>query len=279
MATKKAASTNKKTLRGKTTTLAKKSTTVTTVKSAPAHASTSVGEHISSSLRSVELWRELAAEVIGTLLLAAVIVAGSGQPIFVLFGAVGIVLAIGAISGAHINPAVTVAAWVTRRIGWLRAVGYILAQMLGAALAYVILSSFIAGAEQPSAEAAMYSSAPALFSAAAYESYVGKEWYVFFAELVGTGIIGFAVATAWRMTRERLAGAVTVGAGIFTALMVGISAAGYVGASAALNPAVAIALKAYDWSSLWPLAIYAAAPIVGAIIGFVLHDVISPKTK
>lgn len=44
------------------------------------------------------------------------------------------VAATGHISGGHINPAVTIAAWVAKKIGTRNAAGYILAQLAGATL-------------------------------------------------------------------------------------------------------------------------------------------------
>lgn len=269
MATKAATSTKKAPARKS----AKAKTTARSATSAPATATTSFVSRVQDSVRSVALWRSLGAELVGTFLLASIVIAGQGQPIFVLFGLVGIVLMIGAISGAHVNPAITIAAWVTRRIGWLRAVAYIVAQVLGAALAYWVLSAFIGGAAPVTAEAAAYGqTAPELFKAADVATLVGKEWYVFFAELLGTAILGFALANATRDIKDRLTAAFTVGLGIFIALMVAVSAASYVGASAIINPAVAVALQAYSWANLWPFAIYAIAPVIGAVAGFVLYD-------
>jgi|ERR1700685_1515208 MIP family channel proteins len=49
------------------------------------------------------------------------------------------VTALGHISGAHFNPAITIGFWVTRRLGTLYAIAYCLAQSLGAiAAAYTI---------------------------------------------------------------------------------------------------------------------------------------------
>ena len=272
MATK-AATKNKKAPAKKSAVVKKSKTTVST---APVAATThTFTEHVQQAARSVNLWRALGAELVGTLLLAGVVIAGQGQPIFVLFALVGIVLTIGSISGAHVNPAITIAALVTRRIGWLRAIGYIIAQILGAALAYVILNAFIGGAAEVSAEAAAYGqTAATLFAATDVSLLAGKEWYIFFAELTGTAILGFALANATRELNDRLAASFTVGLGIFIALMVAVSAASYVGATAILNPAVAVALHAYSWGSIWPFAIYALAPVIGAIIGFVLYDLL-----
>ena len=273
MATKKAATTTKKTTAKKSAAV---KTTKTTVTTAPVAAtSNTFAGHVQQSVRSVTLWRALGAELVGTFLLAGVVIAGQGQPIFVLFALVGIVLTIGAISGAHVNPAITIGALVTRRIGWLRAIGYIVAQCLGAALAYVVLNAFIGGAAAVTEQAAAYGqAAPTLFTAADITKLVGKEWYVFFAELTGTAILGFALASATRELQDRVAAAFTVGLGIFIALMIAISAASYVGGSAIINPAVAIALHAYSWTSIWPFAVYALAPVIGSVLGFVIYDLL-----
>lgn len=277
MATNKAASNTKKAPAKQTARPAK---TTTTVKAAPAKSS-GLAEHVSQSLRSYSLWRALAAELIGTFLLASVFVTGQGQPIFLLFGLAGIVLIIGGISGAHVNPAVTIGAWVTRRIGWLRALGYIIAQVLGAALAFVTLSTFIGGTAPVSEEAALYGqSAPTLYAAAAYAVYEGKEWFVLFAELLGATILAFAFAHSRGFGKDQpTAGALTYGVGVFIALMVAVTAAGYVSATAVFNPAVAVTLYAYDWSQLWTFAIYAIAPAIGAVVGFILHDLLMPRTR
>ena len=274
MTTKKVTSTNKK------ATVSKKTAVKTTVTTAPVAATTNTfAGRFQQSVRSVTLWRALAAELIGTFLLASVVIAGQGQPIFVLFALAGLVLALGAISGAHFNPAITIGALVTRRIGWLRALGYVVAQLLGAALSYVVLSAFLAGADPVSEQAAAYGqAAPALFAAADVAKLAGKEWFVFFAELTGTAILGFAIANATRELQDRVAAAFTVGFGIFIALMVAVSAASYVGATAIINPAVAISLHAYSWGSIWPFAIYAIAPVIGGVAGFVIYDLLRGRS-
>ena len=279
MATK-AATTNKKASAKKSAAVRSTKTTKTTVTTAPVAATTNTfAGHIQQSVRSTSLWRALGAELVGTFLLASVVIAGQGQPIFVLFALVGIVLILGGISGAHVNPAITIGALVTRRIGWLRAVGYIIAQLLGAALSYIVLSAFIGGADAVSAEAQAYGqTAAALYAAADITALTGKEWFVFFAELTGTAVLGLAVAHATRELQNSVAAAFSVGLGIFIALMVAVSAASYVGATAIINPAVAITLHAYSWSSIWPFAIYALAPVLGGVLGFVIYDLLRGRT-
>jgi len=272
MATKKAAS-------KKTTTTRKSAptkTTRTSVKTAPARvANQGFAMKVQESLKSASFWRAMAAEFVGTFLFAGVIVAGQGQPIFVLFGLAGIVLLVGAVSGAHVNPAITIGALVTRRIGWLRALGYILFQLAGAAVAYFALTAFLGGAA--AANPATGQSAPALFKAADIALLNGKEWFVFFSELIGTAILGFAIANTLREKTDRVAAALTAGLGIFVALMFAVSTASYVGATGIINPAVAVSLQAY--ANPWAYAIYALAPVIGAVFGFVVYDLIRGRSS
>lgn len=104
-------------------------------------------------LKSVFFWRAVVAELIGTLLLVFV---GCGSclswdeektnynpvvQIAFCFGlSVGtIVWGIAHVSGGHINPAVTSAFFITRRISFAKAIFYIAAQCVGAILGALIL--------------------------------------------------------------------------------------------------------------------------------------------
>lgn len=275
MATKKTASTAKKksTTKRKSAPVAKKTTT-TKVTTSSVSSAASVSRRFKFS--QAPLLAASVAEFVGTFLLAAIVIAVSGQPLFVLFGLATIVLAIGAMSGAHVNPALTVAAWATKRIDAARAVSYVIAQVLGAILALVVLNAFLNGAPEPSAQAAQLGqAAPELFKAAAIPE--GKEWFVLGAELVGMAIFGFAVASAMRM-KETLSAAFTVGGGLYLGLIVAGTATSYVSASSILNPAIAGALQAVHWS-LWPIMIYVVTPLVGAVLGFALNDLVAKESK
>jgi len=58
--------------------------------------------------------------------------------------AIGIMVsAVGHISGGHLNPAVTIGFWVTRRMGTLEAVGYWLAQLAGGIAAAYLLRTVV----------------------------------------------------------------------------------------------------------------------------------------
>jgi aquaporin Z len=97
-------------------------------------------------------WRRLFAEVLGTFFLVLV-GAGGGVVDAVSHGAVGraasvtapglmvmaIILFMGAVSGAHLNPAVTLGFALRGDFPWRRVPGYVLAELLGSTLAVLLL--------------------------------------------------------------------------------------------------------------------------------------------
>ncbi|MDB5165859.1 MAG: rane protein of unknown function [Candidatus Saccharibacteria bacterium] len=264
MATKKTASSKKSVATTKA-----KSNKVTTVKAVSATSSNRLP--VLGSVKTPQVSAAV-AEFVGTFILAAAVIASQGQPVLVLFALVGAVLAVGAASGAHLNPAITVAAWATRKMTAVRALVYIVAQVLGAMLALVVLNAFVGQAPDVSSQASMLGQgAQELFKATAIPA--GKEWTLILAELMGAAIFGFAFASA-RKQVTRLSKAFTIGLGFFLALLVAGSAAAAISGMTILNPAVAVALQAIDFNSVWPVAIYVLATVVGAAGGFVLNDLL-----
>lgn len=274
MATKKAASNAKKSQPNKATSAKQTTTKVTTVKAVE---SRPVARDDATTSRRLSLSRRplvaaLIAEFVGTFIFAATVIAGQGQPILVFFALVGVVLAVGTLSRAYVNPALTIAAWVTKRMSALRALAYIVAQVLGAMLALVVLNAYAGHAAAPAATD-LYSGAGGaqLFKASVLPE--GKEWLILLAEVLGTAIFGFAVANATREKKDRTAAAFTVGIGVFLGLMVAGSAAAFLGGSAILNPAVAVALQV-NFMNMWTFAVYALGTTLGAVIGFALYDLL-----
>jgi aquaporin Z len=97
-------------------------------------------------------WRRLFSELFGTFLLVLV---DSGAPVLdaATHGQIGrvaeaaapalmvlaIILFMGAVSGAHLNPIVSIAFALRGDFGWLRVPGYLVAQLAGALLASMVL--------------------------------------------------------------------------------------------------------------------------------------------
>ncbi|MDR0591228.1 MAG: aquaporin [Candidatus Nomurabacteria bacterium] len=232
-------------------------------------------ENILNFFKSPAFVGSLVAEIIGVFLLTIVILTTQASPLYALFGLLGISLAVYAFSGAHINPVITVGALVTRRISSIRAIFYLIAQVLGALLGYVVLSAFIGGAASVSPEAAAYGqAAPELWKIAVLPE--GKEWFIFFVELLGAGIIGLFFARALKYKKSVFTFAITAGAGLFIALLLALTVAQWIGGGFALNPALAIALQAFSGDAHlgWALLVYVVAPLVGGIVGFWINDLI-----
>ncbi|NCP67183.1 hypothetical protein GW756_03040 [bacterium] len=143
-----------------------------------------------------------------------------------------LVYTIGKISGAHVNPAVTIALASRQKISLLDAGFYIVAQILGA-LGAMFLGGWLFG------------SAP--------EVVINNNMTVFVAEALGAGLLAFGVATAVRNNDYQSSGLI-VGGSLFLGITLAAGAS-----NAILNPAVAIGLGAAS-------ATHIIAPIVGAII-------------
>jgi aquaporin Z len=194
------------------------------------------------------------AELIGTCLFTLVLIlaAGSGAwvvTIFAVFTLTMLSYVIGHVSGAHVNPAITLGAIMTTRIKPLRGLYYIIAQLAGAALA-ILFSKWIG-----------------LGITAVPHSAI--DWRLFSAELVGTLIFGFGVASVlFKRTEPGPAGfivGISLFAGIIvSSLMLGAEAA----QGAVLNPAIAFGLNLMTVEAL-------IAPLLGSIIGMWLFVLIS----
>lgn len=279
MANKKAASSAAK---APVDTRSSQKTTVTTVTAVSSHAHSSKNSTVKRSffyrLTSTVVLAESLAEFIGTFLLTAIVLTQQNQPIALLFAVVGLVLILGGMSGAHLNPAATIGAWVTRKIDSPRAVAYVVAQVLGAMLALVVLNAFISQAATPAGDmASLNQSSPSLYKAVAVPA--GKEWTLLFAELIGTTILGIAYANSHRFKHDKITAAFTTGAGYFVALVVAGTVATYVQASVILNPAVSVSASALSTSTPWPVSIYIVTSVIGGVLGFAIYDLIKKAEK
>ncbi len=279
MAKKKA--TSKKSV-AKTTVKAEKATvkSVKKVESTAKIASSSVS--LLDRISQPKVLASLAAEFVGTFLLTAIILASSGQPLALIFGLMAIVLIVGNVSGAHVNPLITVGAWATKRIGHFKMLGYIIAQLLGAMLAFVVLKAFVDAAPAVSQEALYYGeTAASLFTASKIPA--GYEWGILLAELLGSFIFAFAVAHVTADKKHNSTSvALGVGGGLFVAVMIASSAANMLKGSSILNPAAAIALQAFtvkETNTLWAIAIYVGAALIGGLAGFGFSELLRKNSE
>ncbi|MEZ0240796.1 MAG: MIP/aquaporin family protein [Chloroflexota bacterium] len=213
--------------------------------------------------------RALVAEVVGTFVLVGIgsmsIVSaiGSNQPAgplgFAPFGfGLGLMAAIaiaGEASGGHFNPAVTLAALLDRRIDVVNAIGYVVAQVIGAfAASFAIVVLVAQAAVDPT------------------RNTVGVEVQKAFAtEVVLTAIF---VAVILTVTRRAVRQAVF----IIPLTLTVIHFAGIPISGASVNPArsLAPAIVAGNLENLW---VYLTAPFVGAVLGWAVYRYLTPPDE
>lgn len=214
--------------------------------------------------------RRLIAEFWGTLLLTLVATAGSAlhkinphevsaAAAVVAPGAMvmTIIYFMGSVSGAHINPAVTLAFAMRRNFPWIRVPGYIAAQLAGclagAALVYMILGAHgTLGASSP-------------------EHNVGAFEALGIEVLLTTVLVNTILGTASHAGFLGPNAAIPVGAYIALA---GLWAGSLTGAS--MNPARSVGPDVIwaHYSATW---IYIAGPLLGALFGVSLEWALKGK--
>jgi glycerol uptake facilitator protein len=189
-----------------------------------------------------------------------------GWALAVTFG----VYAVGSVSGAHLNPAVTLALASTGAFSWSMVAGYIAAQVAGAAfgacLVYLHYLPHWAKTDDAGLKLAVFSTAPA------ERHTVGN----FISEFIGTFVLMFGLSALGANKFAEGLNPLAVGALIAS---IGISLGGTTGY--AINPArdlgprIAHALLPIpgkggsDWGYAW---IPVVAPIFGGIAGALTHQ-------
>ena len=202
-------------------------------------------------------YRRLFSELLGTFMLVLVAAGGGllhakGQ--ISLAAAVvapglmvlAIILFMGAVSGAHLNPAVSLAFAVRGDFRWRRVPGYIIVQLLGATLASLFLLAVFGNVEHLGAT----------LPGPGY-----KDWQAFLMEIALTGVLlSVILGTASAAQNVGAIGALGVGgyialAGLWAAPVSGVS----------MNPARSFgpALVSGDWTAYW---VYIAGPLIGAAL-------------
>jgi aquaporin Z len=210
--------------------------------------------------------RKLIAEAVGTFILVglgslAILSTGmvDGTPLLVAvpigFG-IGLLAALavaGHVSGGHFNPAVTLGAFLDGRIDAVNAVGYVVAQVVGA-----VVASGVVLALSDQAHVAATKNLPG--------AGVG-DGGAFLVEIVLTAIF---VAVILTVTKKAPDQALLV---IPLTLLV-IHVAGIPLSGSSVNPARSLgpAIVAVDFASIW---IYLTAPFVGAAVGWGVFRVLS----
>ena len=219
------------------------------------------------------LARAVTAEAIGTFILVLAItsaavaaalsrpVAGAPYGSLAVPVAGGLALAIavaglGHISGAHLNPAVTLGLAVSRRFPWACAPGYVLAQFAGAITAAAVTWGLYGN----QARSIAHLGAPAPAAGVPVGRVLAAEAVVTFVLV----LVVVAVATDSRVPRGIAATA--IGAALAVAIVISGPVSG-----AGVNPARAIGpmILAGQFPDWWA---YLAAPLAGGVVAVALYD-------
>jgi MIP family channel proteins len=219
------------------------------------------------------LARPVTAEAAGTFVLVLVItsaavaatlsrpVAGAPYGSLAVPVAGGLALAIavaglGHISGAHLNPAVTLGLAASRRFPWACAPGYVLAQFAGATAAAAVTW----GLYGDQARSIAHLGAPAPAAGASAGRVLAAEAVVTFILV----LVVVAVATDTRIPRGTAA--MAIGAALAVAIVISGPVSG-----AGVNPARAIGpmILAGQFTDWWA---YLTAPLAGGVAAVALYD-------
>jgi len=212
-------------------------------------------------------WRRLFSEILGTFFLVLV-AAGGGMMGHAFPGTISrtaavvapalmvmaIILFMGKVSGAHLNPAVSIAFALRRDFPWRRVPAYIVAQLVGATLAALFLHAVIN-------VSAMYGSN--------YPAHGYSSMAAFWMELILTmGLVSVILGTASGAQNIGIIGAFGVGGYIALAGLWGSPISG-----ASMNPARTFGpdLVSTTFTGYW---VYVAGPIVGAALAVVIAYVL-----
>lgn len=145
----------------------------------------------------------LLAELLGTFVLTIVAIAG-GVPLVVGFTLIVLVLAIGMISGAHVNPAVTVGLWSIKKFEGKKVPFYLAMQFAGATAAMFVIQYFQGNGYG--------------LSFASFGEFNAK---IVVAELLGAAVFLYAIAAAVHKGLADSAKALCIGLALMAGLYVG----------------------------------------------------------
>jgi MIP family channel proteins len=205
----------------------------------------------------MKTWQKYLAEAFGTFVLvgigAGVMMSGGGAIATAFafgFAWMAALYTIGRVSGGHLNPVLSLAAFLDRAISLQDLIGYWVAQFVGAIGALGIFAW--------------------LFSKAATMGAVTDYQITDFKAFSVEAILALILTMAFLAMMRSGAHTKYLGMG-FTLLALTLFGFGVTGAS--MNPArtIAPALFASHWHGIW---VYIVGPIVGAIVGWVLYRVI-----
>lgn len=219
--------------------------------------------------------RKLVAELIGTFALVFLAVGAAitgiqdlgGVGVALGFGLVltFLVFAIGSISGAHVNPAVTLAMMVGRKMPVPEGLAYMAAQVVGAILGAFLLYLLV---EQGVADQT------GGLGANAYGPLTGGALGAFVLETTLTAMFVYVILLVTEKGVPAVGTGLAIGAALTTVHLVGVPLTGTsVNPARSIGPAIFSSILSGDSLPLEQLWLFILAPLVGGLIAVVLWKV------
>ena len=234
-------------------------------------------ENILTIFKTPKIWGALIGELIGTMFITMLLLTlGIYQPLYVLFGVIGVTLAVFTLSGAHLNPAITAGMMATRRVSAIRGVLYMVAQVVGAWLGLVIVNAFRMAGETKV-------DLPALTAVEA-----SNLWQLLAIEFLGVFTLAFFFnrAQEYKSRRSAFTYAAIIGGGMVLAVLFAIVISSNffkISNNFILNPAVAIMYQIFPTSAEnfgtliskvgLEVLVFILAPIVAGVLAFFIGDI------
>ena len=247
-------------------------------------------ENILTIFRDTKIITAIIGEIVGVAVITMIaLTLGLFNPLYMILAYVGITAAIVKLSGAHLNPIITAGMMASRRVSAIRGVIYIISQVLGAWLGFLVTSSLrkagitAGNIEEATSALPTLAQPDELSGAVEGTSLLGA---VRLVEFIGAIIIAFFFARAQRVKKNTAAFAITVASGVFIAMIIAVVANSNFfmlqSNTFIMNPAVGMiygifpsSANGFDalMSALLPMLVsYVILPIIGGVLGFYLSD-------
>lgn len=205
----------------------------------------------------------------GSILLAVTQGYGNGGTLVMVALAHGLaiglmVAAAGHISGGHYNPAVTVALWLGGKIGTVKSVAYIVAQLLGAVIAALLLKQIF-----DDSNATLTQAVPSVNYARDADAIIVGRANAFILEVILTFFLVYVIlGTAVDARGPHAIAALAIGLTITMDILMAGPLTG-----AAMNPSrhFGVALVDNTWKDAW---LYWLGPITGAALASIVQNYI-----
>lgn len=212
-----------------------------------------------------KLWKQLIAEFLGTFLLVLV---GAGAVAYfasretefslitaIAFGTVMVVIVylFGSISGAHVNPAVSLGFAMSSRMEWGYMLLYWIAQFLGGILAALVIY-WLFDKETGASVGSLT---------------VTDHWKAVFVEAVITTVLVLSMLFMTKNWRVSLLGGIVIGCVlVFNYIFAGNLTGASANPARSLGPAI---MGPGQWTTLW---IYFVGPLIGAIVAAIIYRIL-----